>query len=180
MSEKIRIKTIWHEAGISALILSAICCAYFLINNFLEGTNTAMWKQMLSFVLDAAKIFACIYFMRLFMYRFKQDYPGADRSDLRRLGFMIGILSGFIYSALTMAYLLWNPETTQAAIDTVISSMGQSMDRNTLNVMDSVLDKLPQITFISNFIYCTLWAWILPAILAPRIISDNPFDDDKE
>lgn len=180
MSEKIGIKTIWHEAGISALVLSAICCAYFLINNWINASDGAMWKSLLTFFLDAAKIFGCIYFMRLFMYRFKQDYPDADRSDLRRLGFMIGILSGFIYSALTMAYLLWNPETTQAAMDTVITAMGQSMDRNALNAIDSMMDKLPQITFISNFIYCILWAWILPAILAPRIISDNPFDDDKE
>lgn len=169
----------WHEAGINALVLTAICIAYTLINNALAAYQS-VWIGLLTFLLEAGKIFGCIYFMRLFMYRFKENHKAATRTEVRRYGTIIGLLSGLLFSALTMIYLIWNPESTQEAINSAMAALEDQMDRNSLIVMDTIIEYLPQITFVSNFIYCALWAYILPSILAPKLVSDNPFDSDEE
>lgn len=180
MSEKVSFKTIWHEAGVSALVLAAVCMAYQLVSQFLSTAGGGALLSLLSTLLLAAKIFACVALVRLYMYRFKQNNPQASRTDVRRLGTTIGVLSGFVLSALLMAYYMWNPETLQQAMDTAMQTLSQTMDRNQMDMLEKMMENLPQIAFFSNFFYCCIWAWVLPAILAPRIVSDNPFDDDEE
>lgn len=180
MSEKIGFKTIWHEAGINALVLTALCMAYTLIVNALTGVSQASWARIVSNLLMAAKIAGCIMLVRHYMFKFKAAHSDAQRGDVRRYGTVLCLLSAFVLSALQMAYLIWNPETVQQAIDTVMSTMAQSLDRNQLNAIDEIMGKLPQLTFFGNLVYCSLWAVILPSILASQVVSDNPFDEDEE
>ena len=45
--------------------------------------------------------------------------------------------------------------------------------------MDTYMENLPQITFISNLIYCFLYGMILSFILSRNIPSKDPFADYK-
>ncbi len=176
--EKITFKTIWHEAGISGLVLAAICSAYFVINTY-AGQSDAAWLKGITFVAEVAKIWACIYLMRLYMTRFKAEYPGATHKDVFRLGLWMGVLSGIILAAVNMIYYTWNPEVVRTAMDTAIAALPQAPDRNTLDIIEKMEGNFPQIAFVSNLLYCTLWAVILPAILAPGIANGNPFENEE-
>lgn len=179
MDKKITFKTIWHEAGISGLVLAAVCSAEFIANNALTAVQST-WASLLAFALQVAKIVVCIKLMHLYMTRFKASYPGASRSDLYRLGLTAGVLSGLVIAALSMAYYMWNPEIIRTAIDTVLEAMPSALDRNTVSAIEVMEANFPQIAFFSVFIYCSLWALILPAILAPRIAGSNPFAEEND
>ncbi len=179
MEKKITFRTIWHEAGISGLVLAAVCSAEFLANNAL-ATMQATWASILAFIVQLAKIAVCIKLMHLYMTRFKISHGGASRSDLYRFGLTAGVLSALVIAALNMAYYMWNPEIVKTAIDTAVGAMASALDRNTVSALEAVEANFPQIAFFSVFIYCSLWALILPAILAPGIISSNPFDEEPD
>lgn len=179
MDRKISFKTIWHEAGISALVLTAVCVAQFLLEASLSGSG-ATWAAVLNTAAKVAKIFLCVYLVRLYMYRFHKEYTEAERGDVRRLGTTICLLSAAILSAVMMAYYMWHPEIFTQAMDSVMPQIASKMDRNSLDALEKIESNFPQITFISNFIYCAIWAYILPAILAPRIVSSNPFDEEDD
>jgi hypothetical protein len=53
------------------------------------------------------------------------------------------------------------------------------MDSNSLSMVDSYLERLPEITFISNLIYCFAFGTVLSAILSRNIPSTDPFADYK-
>lgn len=118
--------------------------------------------------------------MRMFMYRFKEAHGNVTRADLRKLGYTIGILSGIVLSAAMMAYYQWNPEVIRTAMDTAIGAMSQNLDRNSLAVLETMENNFPQLIFFSNLFYCTLWAFALSAILASKLIGNNPFESDEE
>lgn len=179
MSSKITFKTIWHEAGISALVLAAVCSAYFILEASLSGTEAA-WAGILKTLAQIAKIAGVIVLMRSYMYRFKQEHPDAQRADVRKLGYVMGLLSGLVLSAVMMAFYMWHPEVISNAIDQVMATpqFSQMMDRNALDAIEKIEGMFPQLVFTSNLIYCAIWAFVLPAILAPKIVSDNPFDEE--
>lgn len=179
MSGKITFKTIWHESGISALVLAALCIAYFLLETQLVKVG-AGWAGIVKTILQIGKIVGCIWLMRFFMYRFKNAHKGIDRRTLRHYGYTVGILSGIVLSAVVMAYYQWNPDVVRNAIDTTVASMSQALDRNALDAIEGVENNFPRIVFFSNAFYCALWAVILSAILATKLIGDNPFEEDSE
>lgn len=178
MAEKINFRVFWHEAGIKALVLAAICIAYFLIEATLSGVGTT-WAGLLKTALQVLKIYACIVLLRRFMYDFKQAYPKAQRVDLRKYGYMVGLLSALVISAAMMAYYQWHPELISQAMDAAVSALPQ-MDRNTIEAMEMMENNFPQIIFFSNLVYCTLCGVVFSSIIASRLISSNPFEESEE
>lgn len=179
MGEKIEFRTIWRSAGVPGVVLAAVSIAYMLANFYLtEAAFTG--SAIVVFLLDLAKIVGCIWLMNLYLTRFKEDNDGATRRDLRRLGKWIAILSALIFSAAMMAFYQLHTEVIAEAMDSVMQIYGDSMDTNAMNQLEKMEGSYPQILFVSNFIYCSIFGWVLSAILSARIISDNPFDDDED
>jgi len=53
------------------------------------------------------------------------------------------------------------------------------MDSNALSQIDKTMENLPQITFVSNLIYCFLYGTVVALILSRNIPSKDPFADYK-
>lgn len=179
MEEKIEFKTIWHESGVSALVLAAVCVGYFLLSNAVSGTSK-IWLLLLVFLLEIAKIVFCIVYVKRCMTGFKAAHPSARRRDVYRLGMMVGLISGLIIAAASMAYYQFNPQVISDTFNTMLSAMPQGLDRNALNMIESMEQAFPRLAFFSQFIYCAIWAFVLPAFIAPSVVSDNPFDNDDD
>lgn len=180
MSEKINFRTIWHSAGVSAIVLAAVSSAYFVFNQWLTTYSQAGWATIVNFIADLIKIVACIWLLRLYLYRFRQDNPSCDRRDLRRLGTTIAFLSALIYAAVSMAYFIWNPEVVETMFDTALASVQNLLDANSRNVLEYYRENFPKGVFVSQLLYCFFIGWVLTCILASRIISDNPFEDGSD
>ena len=164
-------KTSWEAAGRAGLVLGGICIAYVLLGLLftkMAGSGTAgiIVGNILSMLIWAAKLVACIWLMKVFMVKFSKANPDADNSDTYRFGVKTAFLSALVYSAFylleeSVAMLADNPMFTSDMMDQV----------------ESMLPKMPAISFFSNLIYCTLFGVIVSAIFARNIPSRNPFAD---
>lgn len=178
MSEKIEFKAIWRAASLGGIVLAAVSIAYMLFNYKVSGSEAPSALTILSFVLDLVKIVACIWLMRYFMWRFKQDFPEASKQDVRRVGTWIALLSAIIFAAANMMYFTINPEMIEETFNTILSSAKDALDHNAIASLDALKLNFPKYIFISQLIYCFLFGWVLSSILAPRIVPDNPFAED--
>lgn len=179
MDNRTDFKTIWHAAGVPGIVLAAVCTAYMLANYYIGKADFSLSGAVI-FLLDLAKIVACIYLMYLFMSRFHENYPDAGRNDVRRMGKWVGILSALVFSAAMMAFYKIHPEVVTEAIDTFLDTYGDDLDTNAMNALEQFGNNFQNIFFISNFLYCSIFGWVLSAILSIRIVPDNPFAGDEE
>ena len=92
----------------------------------------------------------------------------------------MAFLSALVYSAVAFANVAFiSADLFAEQMDAVMQQMAPMMDSNTMSVMDTYMENLPQITFISNLIYCFLYGMILSFILSRNIPSKDPFADYK-
>ena len=63
-------------------------------------------------------------------------------------------------------------------VDSVVSN-GWLAGNTISELMETYMEKLPQITFFSNLIYCTAYGTVLSFILSRNIPSRDPFADYK-
>lgn len=174
MSEKIEFKTIWRAASLFGIILAAVSTADLLLESPISkiGGKAGM---VVNFIVNLAKIVLCIYLMKRFMVRFRDENEGVTTYDLKRMGNFTALLSSLIFAAVTMMYFTWNPEIIGEAFNAMIEEKAEVLDANALNALDKMQDSMPQVLFIVQFVYCFLWGWVLTSILAPIVVGENPF-----
>jgi hypothetical protein len=118
--------------------------------------------------------------MKFFMKKFVAENNGVTNANTFRLGNIMALLSALVYSAAAFANVAFiSPELFEEQMNAVMQQMAPMMDSNTLGMMETYLENLPQITFFSNLIYCFLYGMILSFILSRNIPSKDPFADYK-
>ena len=193
MAESYSRKDFWDGAGKAGLVLGLIPIVYMLIEQLLMQDAAqklgAFPSTLITFLLWAAKFAGCILLMRFFMQRFADRHDGMTRRGVARYGTAIALTSALIYSAFVLAWSKFvDPEMFSRAFEQAAEQYSAFMDSNTMEMMEQMQDKMPVISFFSNFIWCFLYGTILSSILAPRIGKDtdpfadggNPFTSDKQ
>ena len=118
--------------------------------------------------------------MMFFMKKFVTENAESDNSTSFRFGVAAAILSSIIYAAFSFANTAYfSADMIAENMETVMQAYSQFMDANTLARMDEMMSKMPQITFFSNLIYCSVFGTILSLILSRNIPNKNPFADYK-
>lgn len=181
MEQNLIRKNLWNSAGKAGLILGLLSSAYMFINQWATAAEMpAFLSSILSFVLWAAKFAGCIMIMMFFMKKFSSENPEADNSKTFRFGVATALLSALIYAAVTFANIAFISADLMAEnMDTVMQAYASIADSNTMDMMEEMISKLPQITFFSNLIYCTLYGTVLSLILSRNIPSRNPFAENS-
>lgn len=182
MKSEINRQAIWNEGAKAGLIIGGISAAYMCIN-MLTGSLTAngsaaaaMLISVLNVVLWAAKLLGIIFLMKYFMRKLVSSYEGVSNSDTFKFGAASALLSALIYAGFYLAWVLFiEPEALSQALDLAMQQYSQMFDSASKDAIAEMKGSLPQITFISNFIYCTLYGVILSAIISRNIPSSNPF-----
>lgn len=171
----------WNTAGKAGLFLGLVSTVYLFITQAIaQAEIPAFLNSVLSFVLWSAKFICCIFLMRFFMKQFVAADSEATSSDTFKLGMMMALLSAIVYSAFAFANVAFiSPELFDQQMEMVMQQMAPMMDSNTQSLMETYMDNLPQITFVSNLIYCFLYGMILSFILSRNIPSRDPFAEYK-
>ena len=183
MDSAIDRKLIWNEGAKAGLIFGAIAIAYMVLTHFTAkfSANGAPLRAALISVLNLAlwvgKVIGCILLMKALMKRFAAANPSAVNSDVFRYGVVTALLSAILYSGFYLAFVLFiQPDTLRDAMDAVIASASANLDSNSMAAIEGLQDKLPQLTFTVNLIWCFLFGTVLSAIFSQNIPSRNPFD----
>ena len=181
MEQNVIQKNMWNMAGKAGLFLGLVSTAFLFIS---QGINQieipAFLNSIIGFVLWTIKFIGCIWIMRFFMKKFASENSSVSNSDTFKLGMAMAILSALVYSAAAFANVAFiSPELFESQMNEVMQQMAPMMDSNTQSMMEKYLENLPQITFISNLIYCFLYGMILSFILSRNIPSKDPFAEYK-
>lgn len=176
MDEK---KSFWEAAGRSGLILGCVPVAYMLVSMAVEKINVPVMTSLLGMILWAAKFIACIYLVRVFLKAFSASRPEAGHDDVFKFGAAMTLLSSLIYAAFYLAYVLFiQPDIFTTVAETLKES--PLMDSNALSALDTMMPKMPRISFFVQFFYSLIWGLILSTIFSRNIPADNPFKDNGE
>ena len=181
MEQKALRKTLWEEAGKAGLALGAVSSAYLFMTQFIGNIEMpAVVTMLVNTVLWAAKFGGCIWLMMFFMKKFCKQHPSVGNGTTYRLGLAISVLSALVYAAASFANTAFiSADMINENMNLVMEQMAPMMDSNSMNQMDEIMSKLPQITFFSNLFYCIIYGSILSFILSRNIPSKNPFADNK-
>lgn len=180
MTGEISKKALWDSAGKGGLILGGVTVGFTalsLLTGLLPDSSVGTFlNTILSFILWAAKLFCCVYVLFALMRKFTLDFPGADRAAVRKFGVVTGFTSAIIYSAFMLIYVLYiNPDAMAESFAAATDAYSGMLDSNSMQAMDQIQGSMPAIMFFGNLIYCTLFGWAASAIIASRLVKDDPF-----
>ena len=179
MEQNLIRKDMWNTAAKAGLALGLTSAAYLLITQLMAGTSGFL-ISIVSFVLWAAKFCGCIWLMSFFMKKFVASHPEADNKATFNLGMATALLSALVYAAVAFANVAFiSGDAIAEQMNLMMQQMGSVMDSNSMALMDSYMQKLPQITFFSNLLYCFVFGTVLSYILSRNIPSRDPFANYK-
>ena len=182
MEQKTINQETWHAAGTAGLILGEISSAYLFSGQLIAGNlaPATLWQQALSMVLWCIKFSLCIWTMKFFMTKFAQENKITDKKQVFKMGVAAALLSSLVYCGFYLANMLYiSADFYDQVIGMTIQEMSGSLDSNSKDAIEKLLPMLPQIIFVSNFIYCFLFGTVLSAILSGRAIAQDPLNEFK-
>ena len=179
MEQNIIRKDMWNTAAKAGLVLGLVSAAYMYLTQLIAGTSGFM-MTLLSFLLWAGKFGGCIWLMSFFMKRHAAAHPEVDNKGSFNLGMATALLSALVYSAAAFANVAFiSGDAIAEQVNLTMQQMGSMMDSNSIALMETYMEKLPQITFFSNLIYCFVFGTVLSYILSRNIPSRDPFANYK-
>ena len=179
MEQNITRKDMWNTAATAGLVLGAVSAAYMFVTQLMAGTSGFM-MTILGFLLWAAKFGGCIWLMAFFMKKHAAAHPEVDNKETFRLGMITALLSALVYSAAAFANIAFiSGDVIAEQVNLTMQQMGSMMDSNSMALMETYMEKLPQITFFSNLLYCFVFGTVLSYILSRNIPSRDPFANYK-
>ena len=169
----------WNKAAKAGLALGLTSTAYMFLTQLMASTSGFM-MTLLGFMLWAAKFGGCIWLMSYFMKNFVSEHPKVDNRQTFHFGMATALLSAFVYSAAAFANIAFiSNDKLAEEMNLLMQQMGSMMDSNTMSLMETYMENLPQITFFSNLLYCFVFGTVLSYILSRNIPSRDPFADYK-
>ena len=177
MKQKALRKAMWEDAGKAGLALGLTSTAYLFLTQFLTGAQLpAILSMLLSTALWVAQFGGCIWLMMMYMKRFSAKNPEVSNADTYRYGMATALLSALVYAAASLANTAFiSADMINEQYTALMEQLAPVMDSNSMAQMSEVMENLPQLTFVSNLIYCTIFGCVLSFILSRNIPSRDPF-----
>lgn len=167
----------WEEAGKAGLVLGLTSTAYMFLTQFLTGIELSAVASMIANTgLWIVKFAGCIWLMMYFMKKFAASDVRYGNGTVFRFGMAASLLSAVVYAAASFANAAYfSADVMAEQMNLLMQQMAPTLDSNSLNQLEKIMNKMPQITFCSNLIYCTLYGTVLSFILSRNIPDNNPF-----
>ena len=181
MEQKAFRKILWEEAGKAGLVLGLASTTYLFLTQLIGNSGIpAFAGAAAGLLLWCIKFAGCIWLMMFFMKRFVRQYPETDNGTAYRFGAATAVLSALVYAAAAFANTAFiSADTINESIQALMGQMAPALDSNSATRMEEIIEKLPQVTFFSNLIYCTIYGSTLSFILSRNIPNRNPFAENN-
>lgn len=176
---------VWNEAGKGALYLGglSVLCLSLKEVSTLSGSDFLITAAAV--ILWVVEFYGCILLMKRLLLDFRDKYEDVKMADTARLGRRMGLLSGLLLASAQVLFILQMPqEEMTALVDQMASTMPLAASER--EAMEGMLDKLPVLTFIFQWLYCYLYGSVLASILSRYIFMQEVFgtryrsDDEDE
>lgn len=177
-------RSIWNDAARSGLVLGLVAIVYMVVSTLMSriqasGAGAAV-LNVSGIILWVAKIYLCIYLMKVFMTRFASRYDEVTNADSFRFGMYTALLSALLYSGFYLAWVLFiQPDMFQESIDAAMQMYENIFTESQLEQMEQLVPKMPSMSFFFNLVWCWLFGTVVAAILSRNIPPRNPFFEDS-
>jgi len=169
---KIDNNTIWNEAAKAGAWLGAVSIGCLLLKEGAVLSGSSFLIQAATIILWAVEFFGCILLMKKLMLDMRDRYEGVKIEHTYTLGKRAALLSGLLLaSAQALIIMLMPPE----AIDEMLSQFTGSLTAAQKESVEGMMDSLPLITFIFQWLYCYLYGTVLSSILSRYIFLQKLF-----
>lgn len=174
-------KDMWNIAGIFGGLMGLTSAAYMFITLAFDKIDMpGILSSGLALVLWTAKFVGCIWLMKETMKRYAKLDESISNKDTFKIGCITAILSALVFSAISFANVAYiSADLYSEQVELMMEQLVPLMDSNTMTQMQKAVENLPQLTFVSNLIYCIIYGTVLSAILSRRVPSKDPFAEYK-
>ena len=169
----------WNIAARYGLVLGAIASIYTLSTTMMADLEiSATLVKLITCILWTAKLVGCIWLMRYAMVSYVKSSDKISNADTFKLGVTTAVLSALVFAAFTFANISYiSADLFDLQMEQAMTQIAPMMDSNSRAIVDTVLQNMPQISFFSNLIYCSMYGIVLAAILSRNIPSKDPFSE---
>ena len=166
--------TLWNEAAKAGAYLGAVSVGCLALKEWAGTSGSSFLIQAASIVLWAVEFFGCILLMKNLMLSLRDRYEGVKIQDTYKLGHRAALLSGLLLASAQVLFILQMP---QAEMDEFVTQVTAALPVGSAGreEVEGMMDKLPVITFISQWIYCFLYGTVLSSILSRYIFLQKLF-----
>lgn len=167
----------WNSAASAGLIMGLGTIALALVQSF-AGKIPGLAGSLIGFLAMVLKIAACIYLFKWLLVRFYEAYELPGQRELSKFGLKVALLSALVVSAYSLVEMLMiKPDAFAEAMEQAMANYSAVLDSNSMRAMETMMGKMPVITFFTSIVYCFIWGWVLTGIYAKSIIPEDPFGD---
>jgi len=166
--------TLWNEAAKAGAFLGGTSVGCLALKELAGMSGNNFLITAAAIILWAVEFFGCILIMKNVMLALKDRYEGVKMEDTYKLGRRAALLSGLLLASAQTLFILKMPEADMNDFVNQLSTalpMGAS-DRE---AMEGMMDKLPVVTFITQWIYCFLYGTVLSSVMSRYIFLQKLF-----
>lgn len=177
MKQTLDNNTLWNEAAKAGAFLGAVSVGCLALKEWAGTSGNNFLITAAAVILWAVEFFGCILIMKNVMLSLRDRYEGVKMADTYRLGRRAALLSGLLLASAQTLFILKMPEAEMNAFtDQLMTAI--PMGAAGREEVEGMMDKLPLITFISQWIYCFLYGTVLSSILSRYIFLQKLFGGD--
>ena len=165
---------LWNEAAKAGFLLGLVSVGCLLLRELATLSGNQFLIQAAAIILWAVEFFGCILLMKNIMLRLKEKYEGVKMEDTFKLGRRAALLSGLLLASAQTLIILYMPQEQMDAYLAQLSS-AMPLTGTEKEAMEGMLDRLPLITFISQWLYCFLYGTVLASFLSRYIFLQKLF-----
>ncbi|MBR4775127.1 MAG: hypothetical protein IK008_03425 [Bacteroidales bacterium] len=163
----------WNEAAKTGAYLGGISVGCLALKELAAASGSTFLVQAAAIILWAVQFFGCILVLKNGMLSFRDRYEGVKMADTFRMGRRSALLSGLVVASAQALFIMKAPAADITALaDQIAQAVPGGIDREDV---DRVMDKLPVITFITQWIYCFLYGTVLSSLLSRYIFLQKLF-----
>ncbi len=174
MNGKLDNTLLWNEAAKAGLLFGLVSVSCLALKELATLSGSTFLVQAAAIVLWAVEFFACILVMKKVQLDLRDKYEGVKMADTFVLGRRAALLSGLLLASAQALIIMHMPEET---MDQLVGAVSEAMPMSASQKeqMDGVLDKLPVLTFLFQWMYCFLYGTILSSIMSRYIFLQKLF-----
>lgn len=174
MKGKVDNTILWNEAAKAGALFGALSVSCLVLKELAGTSGSAFLVQAAAIILWAVEFFGCILLMKKVQLDLRDKYQGVKMADCFRMGRRAALLSGLLLASAQALIILYMPQET---LDTLVGelSSAMSMSPSQQEQVDGMLDKLPVMTFLFQWLYCYLYGTVLSSIMSRYIFLQKLF-----
>lgn len=174
MKGKLDNTILWNEAAKAGVLFGFVSVSCLALKELAGMSGSNFLTQAAFIILWTVEFFGCILLMKKVQLDLRDKYQDVKMADTFKLGRRAALLSGLLLASAQALIILYMPQET---MDQLVSAVSEAMPMGAAQQeqMDGMLDKLPLLTFLFQWMYCFLYGTVLSSIMSRYIFLEKIF-----